>query len=135
MRTPSSPIRLGMQRGWWRALGLALVLASASGCFVMERSDRGRDGYRRVEEEDFRYRSDYDLYVGVNLPSVYWCDGDFYRPHGDGDWEWSRHPRGPWYYVASEHVPPRLWKARGKSPRNKNEKHRDRDDRDRDDRD
>jgi len=134
MRAISSPapsvLRSGRRRGSLRALGLGLILALASGCFVVERRDSGREGYRRVEDEDFSYRRDVDLYVGVNLPSVYWCDGDFYRPHSQGYWEWSRHPRGPWYYVANEKIPPRLWKAYGKAPRsNKQENRRDRNDR------
>ncbi len=123
----SSAAGLGARRGWLAALGLALALAGGSGCFVVERGNHGREEYRRVDEEDFRYQRDYDFYVGVNLPSVYWCDGDFYREHGDGYWEWSRHPRGPWYYVANEQVPPRLWKAYGKAPKRKHERDRDRD--------
>lgn len=127
MRSNSSAARRGSRRGWLGALGLALVMATGSGCFVVERSDHGRDGYRRVEDEDFRYRSDDDLYVGVNLPSVYWVDGDFWRPRGDEYWEWSRHPRGPWYSVDDDHVPSRLRKAHGKSPRYKKNDRRDND--------
>jgi hypothetical protein len=117
----------GARRGWLGAIGLALLLASGSGCVVVGRGNHAYDDYRRIEDEDFRYQRDYDFYVGVNLPSVYWCDGDFYREHGDGYWEWSRHPRGPWYYVANEHVPSRLWKAYRKPPGNKHRKDRDRD--------
>ena len=54
------------------------------------------------------------IYVGVNLPNVFFHDGRYYREH-EGHWQVSTTGRGDWRVSASSGVPAVLVKAKGNS--------------------
>jgi len=62
------------------------------------------------------YDSERGIYVGVNLPDVFFHEGRYYRESGDGEWQISLSGDGDWSVSVSSSVPDVVVKAKRAHP-------------------